>query len=223
MFGDELSKLKEKTKTQIKENSGYGKIIAGLIVIGVLGLLVFGGPITGFYLFGLDNAPTGNDGRPYKGNPNAKIVVIEYSDFQCPACKSGYEHSKNIINEFQNEIRFEYRHFPLTSIHPFTFKAAVAAEAAADQGKFWEYHDLLFENQDKLTRNDLIKYAEQLDLDIEKFTAVLDGNEKDTIIQSDLAEGTKTGVNGTPTFFVNGKKIDNWGNLRQAILNELNK
>lgn len=225
LLGDNLSKLKEKNKTESKEGSGYGKIILAIVLVGVLGLLVFGGPVTGFYLLGnpFSDAPTGNNGRPFKGTADAKIIVIEYSDFQCPACSAAHDSAKNIINEFSDSVRFEYRHFPLSSIHPFAFKAAVAAEVAADQGKFWEYHDLLFANQNNLKRDDLIKYAEQLGLDIEKFTATLDSNEKDALIQADLAEGQKAGVGGTPTFFVNGKKLDNWGQLKEAIQAELKK
>ena len=219
-----MSKLKEMKKTEESSSNNYGKIIGGVIIVAFLGLLIFGGPVTGFYLFGapFDDAPTGNDGRPFKGNPDAKIVVIEYSDFQCPACGAAYEPTKKVINEFSDDIRFEYRHFPL-SYHTFTFKAAVAAEAAADQRKFWEYHDLLYENHDKLYKDDLIRYAEELGLDIEKFTETLNGNTKDALIESDFAEGQKAGVNATPSFFVNGKKVDNWGNLRNAILDELNK
>jgi len=211
-------------QTESNKGSGYGKILGGIIIVLALGLLVFGGPITGFYLLGspFDDAPTGNDGRPFKGTSDAKIVVIEYSDFQCPACGAAYEPTKKVINEFQDQIRFEYRHFPL-NYHTFAFKAAVAAEAAGDQGKFWEYHDKLYENQDKLLRDDLIRYAEELDLDIEKFTATLDGTEKNSLIEADLAEGQKTGVDATPTFYVNGKKLDNWGQLKEAIQAEMNK
>ncbi|MBU2476791.1 DsbA family protein [Candidatus Micrarchaeota archaeon] len=173
-------------------------------------------------MFGNPEAFHGNDGRPFKGNPDAKIVVIEYSDFQCPACGSAYSYSKDAVNEFQDQIRFEFRHFPLSN-HPFAFKAAVAAEAANDQGKFWEYHDKLFENQDHLLRADLIKYAEELELDIEKFTATLDGNEKDALINSQIQQGNINKVSGTPTFFVNGKKVESWNKLREAIQAELNK
>ncbi|MFH1663299.1 MAG: thioredoxin domain-containing protein [archaeon] len=220
-----MSKLKEKKIESKKEDNNFGKIIIGILVIAVLGVLVFGGPITGFYLLGHPDADTGitDNGRPFKGNPEAKVVVIEYSDFQCPACGAAYSYSKNVINEFGDQIKFEFRHFPLTSIHPFAFKAAVAAEAANDQGKFWEYHDKLFENQDHLLREDLIKYAEELGLDTEKFTETLDGNTKDSLINSQVLQGTKDGVGGTPTFFVNGKKVDSWGKLREAILAELNK
>ncbi|MFH1695815.1 MAG: DsbA family protein [Candidatus Micrarchaeota archaeon] len=216
-----MSKLKEKEKTKEK-NSNAGKIIAGILAVAVLGVLIFGGPVTGFYLFGNPEAFHGNDGRPFKGNPDAKIVVIEYSDFQCPACGSAYSYSKDAVNEFQDQIRFEFRHFPLSN-HPFAFKAAVAAEAANDQGKFWEYHDKLFENQDHLLRADLIKYAEELELDIEKFTATLDGNEKDALINSQIQQGNINKVSGTPTFFVNGKKVESWNKLREAIQAELNK
>ncbi len=209
-----MSKLKEKKmETEKKSNSMlYGGIAVVILVI-----------VIGFMVMNNNPAPTGNDGRPFKGNIDAKVVVIEYSDFQCPACGSAYNYAKNTINEFQDEVRFEYRHFPLTSIHPYAFKAAVAAEAAGDQGKFWEYHDKLFENQDNLKKEDLIKYAEELELDIEKFTATLEGTAKDSVVNKDIQEGISKGVNSTPSFFVNGKKIGKWSNLKQAIQTELNK
>lgn len=217
-----LSKLKE-IKVENKD-SNTAKIIAGIVLIAVLGLVVFGGPVTGFYLFPNADAHTGTDdnGRPFKGSADAKVVVIEYSDFQCPACGAAYEPTKNVINEFGDKIRFEFRHFPL-NYHTFAFKSAVAAEAANDQGKFWEYHNKLYENQEHLLKDDLLKYAEELGLDMEKFTATLEGNEKDALIESQIQQGKTDGVNATPSFFVNGKKVDNWGNLRQAILDELNK
>jgi len=175
-------------------------------------------------LFGHSDADTGkgDDGRPFKGNPDAKVVVIEYSDFECPACGAAYTPTKNVINEFGDQIRFEFRHFPL-SYHKFAFKAAVAAEAANDQGKFWEYHDKLYENQDKLYKDDLIRYAEELGLDVEKFTATLEGNEKDDLINSQFQQGQKDKVTGTPAFYVNGKKVEGWTKLREAIQAELNK
>ena len=218
-----MSKLKEKEKTKEK-SSNAGKIIAGILVVAVLGVLIFGGKVTGFYLFGHPDASTGTgeDGRPFKGNPDAKVVVIEYSDFQCPACGAAYQPTKNVINEFGDQIRFEFRHFPL-SYHAFAFKAAVAAEAANDQGKFWEYHDKLYENQDNLLKEDLIRYAEELGLDVEKFAETLEGNEKDALINSHYQEAIKKGAGGTPAFFVNGKKVESWNNLRQAIQAELNR
>jgi protein-disulfide isomerase len=218
-----LTKLKEKKREKTKEKNSNAKIVVGILLVAILGIVLFGGPITGFYLFGEAEKGKDYNGRPFKGNPEAKVVVVEYSDFQCPACGAAYSYTKNVVNEFKDQIKFEYRHFPLTSIHPYAFKAAVAAEAANDQGKFWEYHDKLFENQDKLKKEDLLRYAEELGLDMKRFKATLESNEKDAIINSDLLQGQKDGVRGTPTFFVNGKKVQKWTELRQAILAELNK
>jgi len=219
-----LSNLKE-TKSKAKENNVFslGKILTVISVLVLIGLVFFGGPVTGFYLFGLDEAQGGTteNGRPYKGNPDAKVVVVQYSDFQCPACGAAYEKTKNIVNEFQDKIKFEYKHFPL-SYHVFAYKAAVAAEAAGDQGKFWEYHDLLYENREHLLKEDLIKYAEELNLDTEKFTATLESDEKNSLIDADYQQGVKDGVQGTPSFFVNGKKVP-LSQLRQTIIDELAK
>ncbi len=110
----------------------------------------------------------------------------------------------------------------MTTIHPYAFKAAMAAEAANEQGKFWEMHDLLFENQDHLTEADLLKYAEELGLDMDKFKAGLTSTKNRDLVNAQIQQGNIDGVNATPTFFVNGKKVDNWGNLRNAILAELN-
>src|SRR3989344_4045732 len=140
-----------------------------------------------------------------KGAAAAKVVVVEFADFQCPACRAAYPITKKLVADYKDKIKFVYRHFPLTDAHEYALQAAEAAEAAGEQGKFWEYHDLLFENQENLAEDDLINYAKQLNLDVGKFREVLDsGKYKDKVL-ADLADGQKAGVNSTPTFFINGK------------------
>ncbi len=140
--------------------------------------------------------------NPPKGNPDSEIVIIEFSDFQCPACKAGLPVIKEILEE--NDVGFYYRNFP---IHKNSAIAAEAAECANEQGMFWEYHDVLFENQDKLDEESLKKYALDIQLDAEQFNSCFDSEKyKNTVLQ-DLSEGKSLGVRGTPTFFVNGKMV----------------
>ena len=149
-----------------------------------------------------------------KGNKEAKIVITEYSDFQCPACASYYEIVKQIHKEFGDKLAIVYRHFPLRQIHANAEIAALSAEAAGKQGKFWEMHDMIFENQkkwegEKNAGEIFIKYGEDLGLNIEKFKQDLDSKEVKDKVEADYQSGIKAGVNHTPTFFLNGAEIQN--------------
>lgn len=158
--------------------------------------------------------------RPIKGSPEAKLVLEEFSDFQCPACKSAQPIVDEVIKTFGERIQFKYRHYPLITIHPQAFRAALAAECANDQGKFWEYHDLLFANQPNFSRDDLLTYARQLQLNIDGdhgFAACLDARAKTEVVRADMREGEKRGVRGTPTFFLNGEAIADWSQLKNII------
>lgn len=155
--------------------------------------------------------------RPWLGSVEARVIVEEFSDFQCPACQNAQPTVKQVTKEFGDQIRFEYKHFPLTRIHPRAFTAALAAECANDQGKFWEYHDLLFGNQPNFSSSDLESYALSLSLDMESFSACLDSRAKADIVRADIDEAESRGINSTPTFFVNGKKLNNWGLLEEEI------
>jgi protein-disulfide isomerase len=155
-----------------------------------------------------------------KGNPEAKIVLEEYSDLQCPACGAYYPIIKQLTEEFGSNIRFTYRHFPLRQIHVNADLAARAAEAAGMQGKFWEMHDILFEHQKEWsnsenTKEDFISYARKLGLDSERFTNDLDAQEIIEKVDGDQKLGERLGVNSTPTFFVNSKKITNPRNYEE--------
>ncbi len=139
------------------------------------------------------------------GSRDAKVVIVEFSDFQCPACGSAAPIVKEVAKEYGDKILVVFRHFPIISSHPYALKAAEAAEAAAEQGKFWEYHDLLFENQENLKDNDLKRYAEELGLNMKKFEEALKNGEFKDKVRGDLDTGEKFGVNATPTFFINGE------------------
>lgn len=155
--------------------------------------------------------------RPVKGGENAVVVVDEFGDFQCPACGQAYPVVKALQEQYGDRVLWKYYHFPLIQIHPYAFNASMAAECALDQGKFWEMHDLLFENQTKLARSDLYGYADQLGLNAELFDACFKSRAKSDQIRSDMAEAERRGVNATPSFYVNGQLIQNWSALGSAI------
>lgn len=159
-----------------------------------------------------------------KGDKEAKVIIVEYSDFQCPACGAYHPVLKRLSEEFGDKIGFVYRHFPLPQ-HTNARPAARAAEAAGRQGKFWEMHDIIFENQQEWSesqngKNIFEKYAETLKLDMNRFKSDVDAKEISDKVSADFESGTKSGVNATPTFFLNGKAIANPGGydgLRNAI------
>ncbi|MEK7612451.1 MAG: DsbA family protein [Patescibacteria group bacterium] len=149
-----------------------------------------------------------------KGNPNAPVTIVEYSDFQCPACAYYYPIIKETLEKTGESVRFVYRHFPLTSVHPKAEPAALAAEAAGMQGKFWEMHDLLFENQkawseQRNAKEFFMNYAATLGLDVDAFEEDLDARASKQKIESHVAGAFASGVQGTPTFFINGTPIQN--------------
>lgn len=136
-----------------------------------------------------------------------KIIIEEFSDFQCPFCKRVVPTIQQVKQEYGNQVEVVYKHFPLSSIHPNAQKAAEASECALDQGKFWEMHDKLFENQQALDDASLKRYAADLGLDASKFNICLDSGEKSAKVLAEFNEGRQKGVTGTPTFFINGQKI----------------
>jgi protein-disulfide isomerase len=154
------------------------------------------------------------------GPKKAPVTLVEYGDFECPYCGQAYPIVEAVRKEFSDKLLFAFRHFPLTEIHPHAEHAAEAAESAGAEGKFWEMHHMLFENQDALDDLALIQYAEALDLDLKTFTDALDYGTFRPKIQRDFMSGVRSGVNGTPTFFINGQRHDGsyeFADLVQAI------
>ncbi|MBI4037136.1 thioredoxin domain-containing protein [Candidatus Daviesbacteria bacterium] len=148
------------------------------------------------------------DDDPVLGNPNAPITIIEFSDYQCPFCQRFWTETLPLIKSQYidtGKVKLVYRDFPLSSIHPDAQKAAEAAECADEQGKYWEYHDKLFENQFDLSITALKRYAQELGLNTEKFNTCLDSGQMASEVSKDLSEGTAAGVQGTPGFFINGR------------------
>ncbi len=145
------------------------------------------------------------DDDPARGPEDAPIVMIEFSDYECPFCKKWRVEVYDILFEqYGDVVRFVYRDFPIQSIHPEAVPAAVAANCAGEQGKYWEFHDLLFLGGRKLGRETYIAYAEELGLDMEAFIPCLDSEEQRQEVLADFNDGVRLGVRGTPTFFING-------------------
>jgi protein-disulfide isomerase len=154
-----------------------------------------------------------------RGDPNAAVTVIEFTDYQCSACGGMYPVVEDVLKSYGNRVRLVIRNFPLTQAHPNAFHAAQAAEAAKAQGKFWEYIDFLFKNQNALDDDSLKKYATQVGLDRKRFDAELLEGKYDAIIRRDMDDGEMFGVEATPTFFINGAVLTDYSaeGLRTAI------
>src|SRR5262252_3085499 len=148
----------------------------------------------------------GRGDAPVKGPTNAKVTLVAFSDFQCPFCSRAVPTLKQVEDEYKGKIRIAFKQMPL----PFHDKAHLAAEAALaanEQGKFWQYHDKLFANQQALDRPSLEKYAEELGLNMTKFRAALDSGRYKDKVDQDAKEGAAVGATGTPTFFINGSRL----------------
>jgi len=143
---------------------------------------------------------------PAKGPQDAKVKIVEYSDFQCPFCGRVVQTIRQIEEEYGDKVQITFRNFPL-SFHQFAQKAAEAGECANLQGRFWEMHDMMFAHQNALRTEDLKSYAKQLGLDQEKFDSCLDNGEMKAEVERDFQDGTAAGVRGTPAFIINGEHI----------------
>ncbi len=141
-----------------------------------------------------------------QGPPAAAVELVEYGDFQCPHCSKAAAVVDQLRAEFGDRVRFAFRHFPLGKIHPLARKAAEAAEAAGAQGKFWEMHDALFAAAPAIAGPGLSRLAGELGLDVARFDADLTAGTYVDRVQADVSGGARSGVNGTPTFFVNGRR-----------------
>lgn len=198
-----------------------GKIVSWIIILGAIGFAVWGmvklaslpkidrsAPDTTVY--DLKIGPT----DWVKGNRDARVVLVEYSDFQCPACGFYYPLLKQLTEEFGDRVAVVYRHFPLKQIHKNAVLAAQAAEAAGLRGKFWEMHNLLFENQSIWSKalnpkSTFTEYAKRIGLNEGKFESDLESRDTKNKVDMDYIFGAGLGINSTPTFFLNGRKLIN--------------
>lgn len=152
--------------------------------------------------------PVSEDRDHIRGPRTAPVTLVEYGDYECPFCGQAYYVVKEIERRAGNLIRFVFRNFPLTTVHPHAERAAEAAEAAGAQGRFWEMHDCLYENQQAIEDEDLLRYAALVGLDIPRFVRDMREGRYLNRIREDFLSGARSGVNGTPTFFINGLRHD---------------
>jgi protein-disulfide isomerase len=152
--------------------------------------------------------PVSEDRDHVQGPAEAAVTLVEYGDYECPYCGAAYPIIKEVQERMGERLRFVFRNFPITTSHPHAEQAAEAAEAAAAQGRFWQMHDLLYENQQRLGDEDLRAYAGQLGLEVEPFDQELAEHVHAPRVREDFMSGVRSGVNGTPTFYINGLRYD---------------
>jgi protein-disulfide isomerase len=143
-----------------------------------------------------------------QGHDDAPVTLVEYGDYECPYCGMAYPIVKRVQARLGKRLRFVFRNFPLAEAHPHATVAAELAEASASQGKFWEMHDMLYEHQKALGATSLQDYVRKLGLDVSSLEAALQGGAPHQRVKSDFMSGVRSGVNGTPTFFINGRRFD---------------
>lgn len=164
------------------------------------------------------------DDDPQVGPHDALLTIVEFSDFQCPFCKDAFPIIKDLLASHGDKIRFIYRDFPVQSLHPLAQTAAEAGECAHAQGKFFPYHDKLFINQDSLTSNSFVAFAQELNMDVAAFSTCLTKHTFTQEVNQDYSAGVTAGVTGTPTFFVNGRRVpgviprDIWEKIYQSVV-----
>jgi protein-disulfide isomerase len=152
------------------------------------------------------------------GPANAAVTLVEYGDFECPHCRRAHSMVNQVLQHLGDTLRFVFRHFPLAEAHPHARHAAEMAEAAGAQGKFWEMYDLLFENQDALEDEDLLTYAANIGIDVQRAYKELAAGTYTRKVRDDFRGGVRSGVNGTPTFFINGYRFDgNWADNQEFV------
>lgn len=214
-----LLKKQQKQAEQIKTEQSK-KIQKWAVYAGILSAIAFAG---WFYWSRQVSIPPQESNKPVdqvlstdwvKGDANAPVILVEYSDFQCPACAAYQDLLAQIKNQFGENLAIVYRHYPLRQIHLQADIAAQAAEAAGKQGKFWEMHDLLFTNQqtwaeDRKAKKIFDQFAMDLGLNLDQFKVDMNAKETKGLVQADYVSGIKQQINATPTFFLNGTQIDN--------------
>src|SRR6266568_4028249 len=158
-----------------------------------------------------------------QGDPKAILTLVEYGDYQCPFCGAAYPEVKKVQKELGSKLRFVFRNFPLTNVHEFAQVAAETAEAASVQGKFWEMHDFLYEHQRTLGDQSVaVRYAKKIGLDTQKFEREISQHVYRKRVKDDFMGGVRSGVNGTPTFYVNGVRHDEDA-IAKALIEALSK
>lgn len=185
-------------------------IIAVVVVVGIIAGAML--------LSNKDEAPVGAVSNNWYGQESGVITLTEYADFQCPACAQFYPIVEQVKEEFKDQIRFEFKHFPLVQIHPNATTAHRAAQAASNQGKFWEMYSLLYERQSAWSSSSnpstiFEGYAQEIGLDVDVYKVDAGSSSTIAIINADIDEGKTKGVTGTPTFFIDGKQIEDTSSI----------
>lgn len=234
----ELRKIEWQKETEnAKKMQQYKKFgiwagIFGIIIVAIFGLamLVNSPSNTKSSSNLVVPAPT-KDEKFTKGDPKSKVVVTEYGDFQCPACAASQPIVKQLLNEFGDKIYFVYRFFPLTNVHQNAKISAQAGFAAFKQGKYWEMHEMLYDTQTDWAQmpnpqDTFVQYATNLKMDVNKFKTDMNSNEASKFVDDSLNKAIESGLNSTPSFFLNNQKIaspNTYDDFKTLIENELKK
>jgi protein-disulfide isomerase len=210
---------KERKREERRSRERKNSLMKAVAILAVAGLLIWGGYKAWVWIdTPVEEIPEDTfqvrDDDWVKGSPQAQVTLIEYADFQCPACAFYASQTGRLLDDYPDEVRLVFRHFPLVSIHANGTDAAKAAEAAGIQGKFWEMHDLLFENQSEWESEGSPKelfadYAEGLGLDRDRFLEDFDSTGVEESVNASFAEAGRLGLTSTPSLFINGEKIRN--------------
>jgi protein-disulfide isomerase len=182
-------------------------IVMGVLITAFVGIFIYSGASNN------ENNTIGQPSNHVKGGNSKNVEILAFEDFQCPACAQFEPIVSEVFNKYKNEIQFRFRHFPIDSIHPNARAASRTAEAAGSQGKFFEMYDILFARQQQWASSDNAKttfesYAKELNLDIDKFNQDFESEATNSTINADKQLGNDNGVEGTPTFYLNGQKLD---------------
>ncbi|MBI1818845.1 MAG: DsbA family protein [Nitrospirae bacterium] len=227
-----MKKDKSSSQKKEKENKSKARKTRNLFNRIFMGLLVL------FFIIGVvysiksirpvNLLESGN--HPFKGNSAAKVIVSEFSDFQCPACKGAEVNMKKLLADYPDKIKLVFYHYPLSANHPWAMLAAEASECANDQGQFWPLHDLLYDRQEIWSKDSapskLFKgYAAELGIKAEPFNTCLDQGKKKSVIAEDQGQGDALQIQSTPTIFINQQRIiggNSYPDLKQAVESEIN-
>lgn len=216
-------------KMQQYKKFGIWTGVFGIVIIAIFGLAMLVNSPSSTTPSSSLTVPAPTKDEPFtKGNPKSKVVVTEYGDFQCPACAASQPIVKQLLNEFGDKIYFVYRYFPLVNVHKSAKISAQAGFAAFKQGKFWEMHDMLYDTQADWSpilnpQDTFVQYATNLKMDINKFKADMNSNEAAKFVDDSLNKAVASGLNSTPSFFINNKKIispNTYADFKTLIENE---
>lgn len=192
-------------------SKGFLAIIAAVVIV-FIGIFAFSGHKNNSNN-GKSSSSNGSPTNHIEGKGQTGVTLVEYGDYECPYCEEYYPIVKQVVAKYNDQIKFQFRNFPLVSIHQNAFAGARAAEAAAAQSKFWQMHDLLYDNQNQWAQSKnptqyFKQYAQQLGLDVTQFNKDYSSNAVNDAINADMAAGNKLNIQGTPTFFLDGKQIN---------------